>query len=73
MLCVAWFCFRYFVTLKVTVFEVALPFLGVTVTVTLHEPFLSTLRVDPETLQYLDDAAASLSEMTDPVLVANLA
>jgi hypothetical protein len=42
---------RYFVTFNVTVFEIALPFFGVTVTVTLHEPTFKPLRVVPDTLQ----------------------
>jgi hypothetical protein len=44
---------RYFVTFNVTVFEVAFPFFGVTVTVTLHGPAISPLSVAPVTLQYL--------------------
>jgi hypothetical protein len=43
---------RYFDTFNVTVFEVALPFLGVTVTVTLHDPVLRPFRAVPDTLQY---------------------
>jgi len=42
----------YFETFNVTVFEMALLFLGVTVTVTLHVPFLTPLSVVPDTLQY---------------------
>ena len=42
----------YFVTFNVTVFEVALPFFGATVTVTLHVPVLTPLSVVPDTLQY---------------------
>ena len=42
----------YFETFNVTVFEVALPFFGVTVTVTLHVPALTPLSVVPDTLQY---------------------
>jgi len=42
----------YFKTFNVTVFEVALPFFGVTVTVTLHVPALTPLSVVPDTLQY---------------------
>jgi hypothetical protein len=35
------------------VFEVVMPFLGLTVTVTLHEPALKPFSEEPETLQYL--------------------
>ena len=41
----------YFETFRVTVFEVALPFFGVTVTVTLQDPAFNPLRVVPATLQ----------------------
>ena len=43
----------YFVTFNVTVFELALPFLGVTVTLSLHVPTLTALSVVPDTLQYI--------------------
>ena len=52
----------YFVTFNVTVFEVALPFFGVTVTVTLHDPVLRPLRVVPETLQNFEELRATFSE-----------
>ena len=42
----------YFDTFNVMVFEVALPFFGVTVTVTLHGPAFKPLSVVPETMQY---------------------
>jgi len=42
----------YFDTFKLRVFETALPFFGVTVTVTLHDPAFKPLRVVPDTLQY---------------------
>ena len=42
----------YLETFNVMVFEVALPFLGVTVTVTLHEPAFKPLRVPKDTLQF---------------------
>jgi len=45
------------VTFKVTVFEVVLPFLGVTVTVTLHDPALRPLSDEPDTLQYFAELA----------------
>jgi hypothetical protein len=41
----------YFVTFNVTVFEVARPIFGATVTVTLHIPVLTPLSVVPDTLQ----------------------
>ena len=52
----------YCVTLSVTVFEVAFPFLGVTVTVTLHDPALRPLTADPDTLQYFAELATTLSD-----------
>ena len=45
---------------KVTVFAVALPFFGVTVTVTLHDPALRAFTPLPDTLQNLLDALATL-------------
>ena len=48
-------------TLRVTVFDVELPFLGVTVTVTLQDPALSPLRVAPETLQNFDELDTTLN------------
>ena len=50
----------YFVTFRVTVFEVALPFFGATVTVTLHNPVLRPFRAVPDTLQYFVYAAKTL-------------
>lgn len=35
-----------------TIFDIALPFFGFTVTVTLHGPMRSLLRAEPETLQF---------------------
>jgi hypothetical protein len=55
------FCF-YFMTFKVTVFDVALPFFGVTVTVTLHDPAFKPLRVLPETLQNFLELATTFSD-----------
>jgi hypothetical protein len=46
----------------VTVFEVALPFLGVTVTVTLHDPVFRPLRVLPDTLQYFAELGTIFNE-----------
>jgi hypothetical protein len=51
----------YFVTFNVTVFEVALPFFGVTVTVTLQEPAFNPLRVVPETLQNFAELATTFN------------
>ena len=48
-------------TFKVTVFEVALPFFGVTVTVTLQEPAFSPLSVVPETLQNFAELATTFN------------
>ena len=45
--------------LKVMVFEVARPFFGVTVTVTLQEPAFNPLRVVPETLQKFAELATT--------------
>ena len=39
-------------TLRVTVFDVTLPFFGVTVTVTLQEPAFNPLSAAPDTLQF---------------------
>ena len=47
------------------VFEMGFPFLGVTVTTTLHEPPLRPLRVDPNTLQYFAELAKTFSETLD--------
>ena len=47
--------------MRVTVFDVALPFLGVTVTVTLHDPAFSAFTDVPDTLQNFDDAAATFT------------
>ena len=67
---------RYFVTFNVTVFEVGLPFLGVTVTVTLHDPVFRPLRVTPDTLQYLDELATTFNltfEVESTLSLANAA
>jgi hypothetical protein len=50
----------YLEILSVTVFAVALPFFGVTVTVTLHDPALRAFTPLPDTLQNLLDAPATL-------------
>ncbi len=42
-----------------TVFEIAFPFFGVTVTVTLQEPAFNPLRVVPETLQNFAELATT--------------
>jgi hypothetical protein len=44
----------------VTVLKEALPFFGVTVTVTLHDPALSPLSVLPKTLQNFDELGRTL-------------
>ena len=53
----------YVVTFSVTVLEVAVPFLGVTVTVTLHDPTFKPFSVVPATRQIaavLDDAFSNI-------------
>jgi hypothetical protein len=62
-----------FVTFRVTVFEIALPFFGVTVTVTLQEPAFNPLRVVPETLQNLDELAATFNLTFDVESTLSLA
>ena len=47
------------------VLEMGFPFLGVTVTMTLHEPALRPLRVDPNTLQYFAELAKTFSDTLD--------
>ena len=61
------------VTFRVTVFEVALPFFGVTVTVTLQEPVLRPLRTAPETLQNFAELATTFSDTFDVEVTASLA
>jgi hypothetical protein len=63
----------YFVTFSVTVFEIALPFFGVTVTVTLQEPAFNPLRVVPETLQNLDELATTFNLTFDVESTLSLA
>ena len=63
----------YFVTFRVTVFEIALPFFGVTVTVTLQEPAFNPLRVVPETLQNLDELATTFNLTFDVESTLSLA
>ena len=63
----------YFETFNVTVFEVALPFLGVTVTVTLHDPVLTPLSDEPDTLQYFAELATTFSETFEVESTFNLA
>ena len=50
------------VTFRVTVFEIALPFFGFTVTVTLQEPAFNPLSVIPDTLQNLAELATTFSD-----------
>ena len=52
----------YLVTFNVTVFEVALPFLGTTVTVTLQDPDLRPLTTAPDTLQFLTELRTTFSD-----------
>ena len=60
-------------TFTVTVFEVALPFFGVTVTVTLHVPALMPLSVVPDTLQYLAELDTAFSDTFDVESTVSLA
>jgi hypothetical protein len=60
-------------TLSVTVLNLALPFLGVTVTVTLHDPALTPLSDEPETLQYFAELAATFSDTFDVEATVSLA
>lgn len=55
----------YLVTFSVTVFDTALPFLGFTVTVTLHEPAFKPLREAPETLQNFAELATTFRDTFD--------
>jgi hypothetical protein len=57
----------------VTVFEVALPLIGVTVTVTLHGPILRTLSVDLTTLQYFEELDATFKEIFEVESTARFA
>jgi hypothetical protein len=64
------------VTFKVTVFDVGLPFLGVTVTVTLQDPAFSPLRVAPDTLQNFDELDTTFNltfEVEGTLSLANVA
>ena len=49
-------------TFSVTVFDVGLPLLGVTVTVTLQDPALSPLSVAPDALQYFKELRTTFSD-----------
>ena len=58
------------------VFEVALPFFGVTVTVTLQDPAFNPLSVVPETLQYFDEVDTTFKrtfEVESTLSLANVA
>jgi hypothetical protein len=58
------------------VFDVALPFLGITVTVTLQEPAFNPLRVVPETLQNFAELATTFNltfEVESTLSLANVA
>jgi hypothetical protein len=66
----------YLVTFRVTVFEVALPFFGVTVTVTLQEPAFNPLSVVPDTLQNFEELGTTFSdtfEIENTLSLANAA
>ena len=56
-----------------TVFEVAFPFLGVTVTVILQDPVLRPLRVVPDTLQYFAYIDTTFRETFDVEAIVILA
>ena len=57
----------YFVTFSVTVLEVAVPFLGVTVTVTLHDPTFKPFSVVPATRQIAAVLGDTFSNTFAPV------
>ena len=61
------------VTFNVTVLEVALPFLGVTVTVTLQEPAFNPLSVVPDTLQYFAELDTTFNDVFEVESTASLA
>jgi hypothetical protein len=63
----------YFAIFKVTVFEVGLPFFGVTLTVTLHDPALRPLRVLPDTLQNFAELGRTLKVTFDVEATFNFA
>jgi hypothetical protein len=63
----------YLVTFRVTVFEDAFPFFGVTVTVTLHDPVFSPFRLVPETLQNFAELATTFSDTFDVERTFNFA
>jgi hypothetical protein len=57
----------------VTVFEVDLPFFGVTVTVNLHDPALRPLSVAPATLQNFAELGRTLKVTFDVEATFNFA
>ena len=57
----------YFVTFSVTVLEVAVPFFGVTVTVTLHDPTFKPFSVVPATRQIAAVLGDTFSNTFAPV------
>ena len=57
----------YFVTFSVTVLEVAVPFFGVTVTVTLHDPTFKPFSVVPATRQIAAVLGDTCSNIFAPV------
>jgi hypothetical protein len=52
---------------------IALPFLGVTVTVTLHDPAFTACSFNPTTLQYLLDERRTFSDTLEDDVVLNFA
>ena len=66
-------CSFYFATFSITVLKEALPFFGVTVTVTLHDPVLRPLRVLPETLQNFAELGATFRVTFDVEATFNFA
>jgi hypothetical protein len=61
------------VTFNETVFEVSLPFFGVTVMVTLQVPTLRPLRDEPETLQNFAELATTFNDNLDVETTVSLA
>ena len=58
-------CTAYLLTLMVTVLDIALPFFGLTDTVTLQDPAFKPLRLVPETRQYSAEPAETDSDTVD--------
>ena len=64
---------HYLETFNVTVLDTALPFFGVTVTVTLQDPVFNPLSVVPETLQYFAELGTTFNDIFEVDSTASLA